>query len=166
MLKMIDALTDVDFRQLMDVYEESNRISGSRFYPELSENLQTLYAEQDFYSYLEQYFRTPTARYAIWLDKKRYVCALRIEPYNVGLLLNALETAPEARNQGYAKCLLKAVLDNLRSNGGGILYSHISKNNFPSIKIHLDCGFQIIADQAVYLDGSVHSDAYTLSIDY
>lgn len=166
MLKIICSLHELDFQQLMNVYEEGNIITGKEVYPNLPENLQILYAEQDFYTYLQTFFKDPNARYAIWVEDDRYVSALRFETYNNGLLVTALETAPAERNKGFAVSLLRAVLLFLRSQGNGILYSHIVKDNMTSVNVHLSCGFQIISHEAKYLDGTVRSDSYTLSIEY
>lgn len=166
MLKIFDSLAEIDFRQLMDVYEEGNRICGKEKYPDLSENLQMLYAEQDFYSYLEMFFRDPSARYAVWVADGRYAAALRLERYDDGLLLNALETAPAMRCKGFATDLVQAVLDHLRYSGSGILYSHVRKDNHLSLRVHHSCGFHIYAEHALYLDGTIRPDSYTLSVDY
>ena len=166
MLKIIDSLRDIDFRQLMDVYEEDNQRNGKQNYSDFQDGLQLIYAEQDFYTYLEIFFSEPTARYAVWIEGERYVSALRFERYRDGLLLNALETAPAARQKGYATRLICAVLDYLRSTGSGILYTHIEKGNLPSLSVHKMCGFSVIADQAEYLDGTARTDSYTLSIQY
>jgi L-amino acid N-acyltransferase YncA len=42
------------------------------------------------------------------------------------------------------------------------VYSHIRRDNAPSIAAHTACGFRKILDHATYLDGSVHlhSDTY------
>ncbi len=166
MLKIIDSLAEIDFRQLMDVYEETNRNSGKEHYPNYPENLQILYAEQDFYAYLEVFFQEPSARYAVWIADGCYAAALRLERYNDGLLLNALETVPALRNNGFARNLILSVLDNLRCRDNGVLYSHVKKNNAPSLSVHRSCGFRTHSNQAVYLDGTVRSDSYTLSVNY
>jgi len=166
MLKMIDSLSELDFRQLMDLYAETNMFDGKAAYPEHLEGLQVLYAEQDFYIYLEEFFSEPTAKYAIWIVNGSYMSALRIERYNDGILLNALETAPRARNMGYAKKLILSVLDHLRCDGHGVLYSHVNKQNAASLKLHLSCGFQIISDTAEFLDGSIRPDSYTFALEY
>lgn len=166
MLKIINSLQELNFRQLMDVYQEGNSVTGNETYPNLPKNLQIIYAEQDFYNYLQIFFKEPTARYAVWVMDGRYVSALRFETYNNGLLVSALETDPEERSKGFAGLLMKSVLDYLRTYGNGILYSHIHKGNTASLNTHLSCGFQIISHEATYLDGSVRSDSYTLSIEY
>ena len=70
----------------MDVYEETNRITGQENYPKEIENLQLLFAEQDFYQYLELFFRGPDAVYAVWVVEGRYQAALRLEGYKRCLL--------------------------------------------------------------------------------
>ena len=166
MLKILNSLADIDFRQLMDVYEEGNCINGNELYGKYSKNLQIIYAEQDFYNYLVEFFEEPSARYAVWIHNGRYVSALRLERYCDGLLMNALETIPVARKQGYAKKLIMAVLDYLRNIGCGRLYSHVQKDNVASLCAHLSCGFMIASETAVYLDSSVRSDSYSLCINY
>ena len=117
-------------------------------------------AEQDFYQYLrEVFFPTAGAVYAVWEENGTYITALRLEPYRDGLLLTALETAPEYRRRGYAQKLIEAVLEELP---GEKLYSHVSKTNAASLRTHISCGFQKILDHAAYLDGSVLRSSCTL----
>ena len=52
MLKWFRSVSQLDFRQLMDVYEETNQFTGSQDYPREPKNLQILFAEQDFYAFL------------------------------------------------------------------------------------------------------------------
>ena len=159
MLHWIRKLKDLDFRQLMEVYEEGNLESAAEFYPEAPENQQLLLAEQAFYQYLREcFFPTEGAVYAVWVENGRYVSALRLEPYQDGLLLEALETAPAHRRKGYAAALVTAVLQEL---GGRKVYSHVGKRNTASLKVHEKCGFQRIAEHAVYADGSVARSACT-----
>ena len=166
MLKVFDNLGDIDFRQLMNVYAEGNRINGEEFYSKCSENLRILYAEQDFYNYLVEFFKERSARYAVWEHEGSYMSALRIERYSDGLLLSALETLPSHRRKGFASSLIAATLKYLRTDGRGILYSHVNKRNFASLNGHKKCGFEIISDRAVYLDGTTVTEAYTLSLEY
>ena len=144
----------------MEVYSEGNRENARDLYPHLLEGQGILQAEQDFHQYLwETFFRTAGACYAIWQQEERYICALRLEPYRDGVLLNGLETAPEYRRQGYARRLMQAALGLC---GECKVYSHVHKRNTPSLQLHLQCGFQRISEQAVYLDGSVNSYCCTL----
>ncbi len=148
MLYIACSLKQVQFSMLMEVYLEGNQEKPCTL----------LEAEQDFYHYLQAvFFPTHGAYYAIWVEKGQYVSALRMEPYRDGVLLAALETAPHCRCRGYGKSLIKAVLSQEKK-----VYSHVAKDNLPSLRVHEACGFQRISQQAVYLDGSVNDRCYTL----
>ena len=164
MLKIAKKLSELSFGNLMDVYEEGNLENARDLWPEESVQRQLALAEQEFHNYLSQvFFRTPGAFYALWEVQGRYVSALRIEPYEDGWLLEALETAPSRRRRGYAWELIQAVLAHMV--GMGKIYSHVSKRNIPSLGVHQSCGFKKILDHAVYADGSVLSSAVTLMIE-
>lgn len=157
MLYIARTLKELNFSALMEVYSEGNRENAREKYPELPEGWGLLRAEQDFYLYLQDsFFRTSGAVYAVWVEDKKYVSALRLEPYKDGLLLEALETAPAYRRKGYAETLIRAALPE------GKIYSHVHKKNEPSLKLHEKCGFRRISEQAVYIDGSVNSRCCTL----
>jgi len=160
MLETAKNIKELDFTSLMAVYVQGNRINGAERYPDASEGQQLLLAEQDFYQYLREcFFCTPGATYYIWKVAGKPVSALRIEPYQDGLLLEALETAPEYRCNGYGTSLVQAVLLQI---GVQKVYSHVHKRNVPSLNVHVKCGFRKILNHAVYLDGSVTSNSVTL----
>lgn len=159
-------LRELSFEQLMAVYREGNEENGKILAPFDSQARQLRLAEEDFYSYLRDvFFPTPGALYAVWTVQGRYVSALRLEPYKDGLLLEALETAPQERGKGYAAALIRAVQALLKDGSVSRLYSHVGKQNAASLKTHQRCGFQIVADSATYLDGTVSSRAYTMEYD-
>lgn len=159
MLHIAYSLKTLDFRQLMAVYEEGNLKNGAEFWPDLPAGLQLLRAEQDFYQYIKEcFFSTEGAIYALWVVKEKYVSALRLEPYQDGLLLEALETAPQHRRKGYASALIRAVLTQVKDVK---IYSHVSKRNTASLRTHEKCGFHRILEYAVYADGSVLTSSCT-----
>ena len=162
MLRIYTNVDALDFRQLMYVYEEWNILNGVARYPNLGGNLQILYAEQDFYHFLKDFFRYDDAMYCLWEVEGLYKSALRLERYDDGLLLEALETAPQERRSGFAKQLILSVLIYARNNGFEKIYSHISKENQISLSLHLSCDFNIISENAVFIDNTYHSDYYTL----
>ncbi len=142
MLQIIRTMSELPFGALLDIYADNDRV--------------TL---QEQYDYLRDcFFRLPGAALCLWLEGDKPVSALRLEPYRDGLLLTALETAPYCRNQGYARALVRAVLEQWK---GTKLYSHIDRKNLASRSVHKHCGFRKIADNAVYLDGSVSARADT-----
>ena len=159
MLYLATKLREVDFSALMLVYEEGNRENGALLHPEFPEGQQVLRAEHAFHQYLtEVFFVTAGAAYAIWMENDIYVSALRLEPYEDGLLLAALETAPAHRRKGYAEKLIRAVQVEFPQK----IYSHVSKKNTASLAVHKKCGFRQVLDYAKYIDGSVVRSAITL----
>ena len=166
MLRIIKQIEQLDIRQLMAVYEETNRINGAKMYGKLSENLQILYAEQDFYAYLEMFFSTSDSIYAVWAHEGVYKAALRLEQYCDGLIITGLETALRDRRKGYATSLLQDVIYYVKENCPGKLYSHIEKANNASLKLHQKVGFQKMLETATYIDGSFHNDAYTFCLEF
>lgn len=160
MLRLVRSMKELPFGALMEIYAQSNRENSEELWPELSAGEGLLRVEQDFYQYLRQvFFRTQGASYYLWEKDGHPVSALRLEPYRDGLLLEALETAPEHRQKGYAAALIRGVQESLPE---AKIYSHVSKRNVASLRTHLACGFQRIAEQAVYADGSVNDRCCTL----
>lgn len=167
MLRIIRSMRDLEFGKLMDVYTESNHLNGSEKYPMLCESEQLICAEQDFYQYLSQvFFKQADSFYAVWDLGDCFGAALRIEPYHDGFLLCALETAPAMRRRGLASQLIDATVAYLSLQGSGVIYSHVSKRNTASMAAHNKCGFQVIAEHAVYSDGSVLQNLRTLALRY
>lgn len=165
MLKIIKRPEDLDIRQLMHVYEETNRINGAREYGNLAENLQVLYAEQDFYGYLRIFFSDRSSRYAVWAPEGIYKAAVRMERYCDSWIITGLETAPEERRRGYAAALLGSVIAYMKENDPAKLYSHIENTNFPSLQLHEKIGFQKISNGAIYIDGSFHNESCTYCME-
>lgn len=162
-LIVADSLRALSFPKLMEVYREGNLENGERIYPEEPPQRQLALAEEDFRDYLRQiFFAGENARYFILEAAGRYVSALRLEPYGDGLLLEALETAPDCRRKGYAEALIRQCQQYLTQQGKVRLYSHVSRRNIPSLRTHEKCGFRQILDYARYIDGSADRRAVTL----
>lgn len=158
MLHLVTSMRDIPFGSLCAIYREGNLENGAFLAPQEAEAQQLRLGEDRFYDFLHDFFRIPGAVYALWSDGGEYVSALRLEPWKDGLLLEALETAPDFRRKGYASQLIRAV----QAAFPGKIYSHVSKRNKPSLKTHFSCGFTIASDFAAYVDGSVNAGAYTL----
>ena len=162
MLFLAKHLHQLSFSKLMEVYSEGNLENSRDLWPELDKNEGIFRAEQAFYQYLqEDFFKAEQAVYAVWMEGERYISALRLEAYRDGLLLEALETAPEYRKKGYAFRLVEAVKEQFSEK----IYSHVSKRNTASLRTHEKCGFVKVLDHAVYVDGTVARNAYTMCFD-
>lgn len=163
MLSVFRSLKELNFGKLMDVYYEGNCKNAEEEYPNDEKNVGVLKAEQDFYQYLnEVFFPVGGAFYAVWEENGCYLSALRLEPYQDGLLLEALETHPDFRRKGYAKRLILSVLELIGKNCRTTIYSHVHKGNEASLRAHLSCGFQRISEQAIYIEGSLNTMSCTL----
>lgn len=162
MLLVVNTIDVLDFEELKRVYSSSLQKDGAAVRKWETPENQRLYAERVFFQYLHDvFFETPGAFYAIWLESGKYVSALRMEPYEDGMLVEGLETAPNCRGQGYASRLLKAVLYQMSHR----VYSHVEKSNRSSLAVHYGCGFLPYKDSAVLLDGTVSSRICTLIWD-
>lgn len=163
MLLIIKCVQGLSVSQLMEVYSESNKIQGFARWPEEPEMRRVQLAEMDFYGYLRDcFFPVPGAVCAVWVADGRYVSALRLEPFRDGMLLEALETAPDQRRKGYASLLIRQVQSWIAAQGYGKLYSHVHKENSASMGVHKACGFRLIANHAAFIDGSVSQHSCTM----
>lgn len=159
MLFIATKMSELSFSQLMEVYQEGNSKNGEELWPELPAGQRILQAEQDFYGYLTQVFFPTTAAVYMILEKNgTYVSALRLEPYQDGILLAALETRPDCRGMGYATELVRRAV---AERSGMKIYAHVGKENVASLRVHLKCGFQRIHEYAMYLDGSANQKCCT-----
>lgn len=162
-LYVISSMSQLNIEQLMSVYLEGNIKNGEKNFSDLCCEEQIQKAELDFVDYLrEDFFRQKDAAYYVWSVDGVYRSALRMEPYRDGLLLEALETAPNSRRNGYAYALISAVVSFLKEKNTTVVYSHVDKCNVPSLKLHIKCGFQRIKESATYIDGTVTQNSCTM----
>ncbi len=142
-MKIIKCVQELDLEKLAELYD----VTALDAYQEM-----TQYLREDF-------FPTEGAFYVIAED---YASALRVEPYREGYLIEALQTKKELQNQGYAKALLRFVLQSDMLPEGAAIYSHIHKKNSASLAVHKACGFTQALDYAVFVDGSVYRHSCTM----
>lgn len=130
------------FTEMMDIYIEGNVENGEYFFPEKPKAQQLQLAIQKFRDYLEDdFFPRENAFCALWMEDGQYVSALRLKPWEDGLLLEALETRPDQRKRGCAVKLINAVLREISSQK---VYAHVSKSNAASLRTLQKCGFSIL----------------------
>ena len=153
MLRCFYRARELNFEKLCAVYRESCKQLAE------DKSLPLYQAEANFEDYIrEEFFRLHDAFYAIWEEDGQYLSALRMEPYKDGYLLTSLETHPNHRRNRYGEKLLSSVIDYVNKP----IYAHVHRNNIASLSLHKKCGFERILDYAVFLDGTVSQDAWTL----
>ena len=161
MLNIAKSFSDLRVFELLDVYAASNRLLAQTRFPGKDIAEAMLQIENDLIAYLrDDFFSISGAYCAMWEEYGSYVCALRIEPYQDGLLLSGLETVSNLQNRGLAEMLIRSVLD--RTDPGTAVYSHVYRRNAASMHVHKKCGFQTFLDHAVLLDGTRDAGSDTL----
>ena len=148
MLKICKSLCDLDFDKLCRTFDYDENCSTQR---------------RKLYEYLsDDFFRRRGSFYAVWILNDEYVSSLRMEPFEDGLLLEALQTRSSDRRKGYAKKLLNGVLNSNIIAGKLPVYAHIYRNNHASKKLHSACGFRPHLDYARFIDGTTSANACTV----
>ena len=133
LLKITDGQA-LDERRLMDVYAESNLENTDFFCPEEPDKEAAVrMVESGFLDFLKnEFFKEPEAvcwvleEDGVWVSALR-TCKIPEGPY----YLEALETRPDRRRQGYGVRLLSEVLE----------------KNAASLRAHEKCGFRIVSEQ-------------------
>lgn len=150
MLLKITGGQALDERRLMDVYAESNLENTDFFCPEEPDKEAAVrMVESGFLDFLKkEFFKEPEAicwvleEDGVWVSALR-ICRIPEGPY----YLEALETRPDRRRQGYGVRLLSEVLDAMKAEGPFRLCDCVGKKNTASLKAHEKCGFQIVSEQ-------------------
>lgn len=143
MLRIARTMKELDFDRLAEIYTKTDK------------NILFRYLQEEF-------FTRPEEAYYIWEREGEYCSALRLEGYENGLLLTALETRPDRRRRGCAGALIRAALGSLPE--GTRVLSHVERSNRTSLAVHAACGFAVERDSARLLDGTVTSRYVTLSV--
>ena len=144
LLKITDGQA-LDERKLMDVYAESNLENTDFFCPEEPDKEAAVrMVESGFLDFLKnEFFKEPQAvcwvleEDGVWVSALR-ICRIPEGPY----YLEALETRPDRRRQGYGVRLLSEVLDAMKAEGPFRLCDCVGKKNAASLKAHEKCGFR------------------------
>ena len=171
MLLRINRYEELDVRKLMDVYAESNFENTDYFFPdETDKALAVRKVEEGFCGFLkDEFFANAGNAYWVLEENGSWVRALRLNLIEKGLYyIEALETKPDFRKQGYATKLMNGVIEKLKSEGSFLrIYDCISKKNIASIRTHEKCGFRIVTDKGFdYLQNEADDHDYGLEFSY
>lgn len=170
MLYKITSSDQINKRKLMDLYYEGNLENTDYFYPEISDKKQALEkVEKDFLHFIDTVFFSSTGNsYWVLEEQGVWISALRINKVdNTLYYLEALETHPNFRRQGYASSLLNRVIEELKKQGPFKLCDCVSKKNTASVETHRKCGFTIVSDAGInYLSGEADESEYGMQYSY
>lgn len=159
MLLIAKSLDELRFEELAALYRYDLEVEG--FEDGMCELDDDWFLEKrsQFRIYLSaRFFSKPDCRpgirpfYAIWEEEGRYVSAVRVNVYEQGLQLEALQTGEAWRRQGYATALVNAVLEYLAQRGSFPIYAH-ARDYMTYVHNMLErAGFHEILDYAVRKD--------------
>ena len=137
------------------IYAEANLENAQWRRPGLADYTQAVQAEEGFFiDFLRAFMQKEQNRYYVLECGEQWVSALRLTRIDDFYYLEALETAPEHRQKGFASQLIQQVVRLLRQRGPVILRSNVDKENRPSLATHRRCGFVIEEQNGVnYLTG-------------
>ena len=168
MLHIITTYADLDGPRLLAVYAESNLENTDYFFPDMADKAMAVQkVEEGFLQFLrDEFFTGPGPGYYVLEEAGAWVSALRLSEVQPGLYyLEALETRPDHRRQGCGARLLRKVTDHLKIKGPFRIADCVDKQNEPSIRTHLACGFKIVAETGHdYLRNT--DDPYDYSLEY
>lgn len=168
MIKIIKP-NDIDDNKLMAVYAESNFENTDYFYPEITDKTEAVKkVEYNFCNYIKTEFLNLTNIYYVWEHDGIWVSALRLNYVKDNIyFLEALETAPDFRKQGYATQLLTAVINDLKTKGTFKICVCVGKNNIASLHTHKKCGFNIVSENGYdYLQKEIDNRCYGLEYSF
>ena len=149
MLIKISNYRDLDPEKLMAVYAESNYENTDYFFPdETDKEAAVRKVEAGFLEFLQnEFFAQAEAAYWILEAHGVWVSALRTCRVQDGLYyLEALETRPDQRKNGYGASLLAGITDAMKKDGPFRLCDCVGKKNTASLKTHEKCGFTIVSE--------------------
>ncbi|MDC7295418.1 GNAT family N-acetyltransferase [Butyrivibrio sp. DSM 10294] len=170
MLRKIMKYSDLDERKLMDIYSESNYDNTEYFYPDEKDKEKAVkLVETNFCDFLKNdFFKREDSVYWIYEENGEWLSALRTCMVQRDVYyLEALETRPDHRRNGYGALLLSNVVEELKKAGPFRLCDCVSKKNIASLKTHEKCDFQIASEEGYdYLSKETDNRYFGLEYRY
>ena len=146
MIKIVKEIDKETLNKLFAIYAES-----------MEENLKNGdYSSQqkmlaDYQIFLEDFISKPNQLIIVEVQNSLWVSGLRaIETKLSHWHIEAVETRPDSRNNGYAKKLLNHTLEHLSTLGMKSADCCIAKSNVTSQILHTGCGFVCTNKSPIY----------------
>ena len=138
------------YRMVREVYLEGCIENAREKYPEREDLTEAIREEEDYFvGFLKRFMGNEKNRYYVWEADGKWVSALRLTKLDGFYYLEALETAPEHRRNGYAETLINEVISSLKKRGQAVIRSNVNKSNAASLATHKKCGFRIELENGV-----------------
>lgn len=150
------------YRLVREVYPEGSLEIAQEKNPELEDLSEAIREEEEYFvGFLKRFMESEQNRYYVLDIDGRWVSALRLTRLDGFYYLEALETAPEYRRNGYAAQLIGEVIALIKEGGEVTIRSNVNKSNVASLVTHKKCGFSIELENGVNcLTGEVRDYVY------
>lgn len=161
---LLHSFDNVNETEFLEIYRESSLENAPHWYPELSPEAALMRYESEFLAYMRTTFWDEGGILALLSDDDIYCSALRLYPLDGKnrYFVEALETRPNCRRQGYGALLFRMLIERLEKELGNIaLISNPHKTNIASIATHLSAGFVRTAEYFIE-DGVKNEDMTTM----
>lgn len=146
----------IDRAAFMALYRGSALENVPDWYPELSEDEGLRTYEDSYWAYMSGPLWAEGGIQVLLADETGYRSGLRLYPRERGWLIEALETRPDCRGQGFGLRVLRETVRTLEAEGPVRLESHVRKTNAASLATHAAAGFVRTLDYA--LEDGVRDD--------
>ena len=114
---------------------------------------------KSYKGFLREFIREPGQSILVEADGDKWVSGLRAVEYRPGVwFIEAVETAPDRRGQGFGKRLLTHTVERLSRLGARQVECIISPENTASQCLHAACGFAPTDDEPVNCWGETETD--------
>jgi|GEM_PF-5410631 Sortase and related acyltransferases len=143
--------------ELLHVYTQSNEDIFRKDYAGQygSEEASRAALAQDYADFIAEFIAQDDRYIFAVRDSGIYVAALRIIRMSPGgWYIEALETSPEHRRKGFARCLLTQTLRCMRALSARSVVSVIGRDNIASQALHVSCGFTQTGKAAKDIEGA------------
>ncbi len=146
--QLLYSMDGVNPAAFFEIFKESSTENAIAWYPELTASEALKKYEDGFLAYMQEIFRKEHGALALLSQDGIYVSSLRLYPRDPNtFLMEALETKPDRRKQGFASEIIRRTISCLEEKHGRIeLISYTGKRNIASQHAHLAAGMKQICD--------------------
>ena len=138
------------YRLAHEIYVEASLEIAKEKCPKQENLPEAIREEEDYFvGFLKRFMENEKNGYYVLEADGKWVSALRLTELDGFYYLEALETAPEHRRNGYAAALIDEVISLLQKRGQVVIRSNVNKSNVASLATHKKCGFRIELENGV-----------------
>lgn len=143
LMKLTERSPDAD-RRLMAIYADSNQENADDYYPEEDDReIAVAKVEREFLEYLDtEFYADPRNAYYVLAVDGEWVAALRLSRLENYYFIEAIETRPDRRREGYTSMLYGMLIESEIPEADIQLRCTVARSNRASLNLHAKLGFE------------------------